>query len=41
VHAIPWIVLAVFAAGVGAALWIRLRDTVRYQTVGRIALDEA
>jgi amino acid transporter len=41
VQALPWIVLAVFAAGVGAALWIRLRDTLRYQRVGRVALDEA
>ena len=41
VQAIPWIVLAVFVAGVGVALWIRVRDSVRYQTVGRTAPKEA
>jgi amino acid transporter len=41
VEAIPWIVLAVFASGAGAALWLRLRDTVRYRTLGRVVVDEA
>ena len=40
VEAIPWIVLAVLVAGVGAALWIRMRDGVRYRTVGRFAVEE-
>ena len=41
VEAIPWTVLAVFGAGVGVALWLRLRDAVRYRTLGRVVLDEA
>jgi amino acid transporter len=41
VEAIPWTVLAVFAIGVGAALWLRLRDSARYRAFGRVVLDEA
>jgi amino acid transporter len=41
VQAIPWTVLAVFATGAVAALWLRIRDAARYQTIGRVALDEA
>jgi amino acid transporter len=41
VDAIPWTVLAVFAVGAGAALWLRVRDAARYQTLGRVVLDEA
>ena len=41
VQAIPWVVLAVFATGTGTALWLRIRDTARYRTLGRVALDEA
>jgi amino acid transporter len=41
VQAIPWTALAVFVAGAGAAVWLRLRDATRYQTAGRVVLDEA
>jgi amino acid transporter len=41
VQAVPWIVLAIFALGVGAALWFRFRDSVRYQAVGRFVHEEA
>jgi hypothetical protein len=41
VQAIPWTVIAVFAAGAGTALWLRVRDTARYQTLGRVAPDQA
>jgi hypothetical protein len=41
VEAIPWVVLAVFAAGVAAAVWLRVRDAARYQSRGRVVLDEA
>jgi amino acid transporter len=41
VQAIPWVVLAVFATGVAAAVWLRVRDAARYQTLGRVVLDEA
>jgi hypothetical protein len=41
VEAIPWTVLAVFVAGAGAALWLRVRDATRYRTLGRVVLDEA
>jgi divalent metal cation (Fe/Co/Zn/Cd) transporter len=41
VRAIPWTVLAVFAAGAGTAVWLRVRDAARYQTRGRVVLDEA
>jgi hypothetical protein len=41
VEAIPWIVLAVFGSGVATALWLRLRDAVRYRSLGRVVPDEA
>jgi amino acid transporter len=41
VQAIPWTVLAVFAVGAGSALWLRVRDAARYQTLGRVAPDQA
>jgi amino acid transporter len=41
VRAIPWTVLAVFAAGAASALWLRARDAARYQTLGRVAPDQA
>jgi amino acid transporter len=41
VEAIPWVVLAVFATGVAAAVWLRVRDGARYRTLGRVVLDEA
>jgi amino acid transporter len=41
VQAIPWVMLAIFAFGIGAALWFRLRDTNRYQAVGRFVHEEA
>jgi amino acid transporter len=41
VEAIPWIVLAVFGCGVATAQWLRLRDAVRYRTLGRVVLDQA
>jgi len=41
VQAIPWIALAIFALGVGAAVWFRLRDSPRYEAVGRFVHEEA
>jgi hypothetical protein len=41
VEAIPWVMLAIFALGVGAALWFRLRDSSRYEAVGRFVHEEA
>jgi hypothetical protein len=41
VEAIPWTVLAVFAAGAAAAVWLRARDAARYRTLGRVVLEEA
>jgi hypothetical protein len=41
VVAIPWIALAVFVLGIGAAIWFRLRDTARYEAVGRFVHEEA
>jgi amino acid transporter len=41
VKAAPWIVLAVFVLGVGAALWFRARDAARYAAVGRFVHEEA
>ncbi|MGO9901652.1 MAG: APC family permease [Solirubrobacteraceae bacterium] len=41
VEAIPWIALAIFVLGVGAALWFRTRDTARYEAVGRFVHEEA
>jgi hypothetical protein len=41
VQAIPWTVLAVFAVGAGAAVWLRVRDAARYQTLGRVVPDQA
>jgi amino acid transporter len=36
----PYIVVAVFAAGVALALYFRARDPRRYEVIGRIVLDE-
>jgi hypothetical protein len=33
--------LAIFAVGVGAAVWFRLRDSARYAAVGRFVHEEA
>ncbi len=41
VEAIPWVMLAIFALGIGAATWFRLRDTARYEAVGRFVHEEA
>jgi amino acid transporter len=41
VEAIPWVMLAIFGLGVAAALWFRLRDTARYEAVGRFVHEEA
>jgi amino acid transporter len=41
VQAIPWTVLTVFALGAGTALWLRVRGAARYQTLGRVVVDEA
>ena len=41
VEAIPWVMLAIFAFGVGAAVWFRLRDSARYEAVGRFVHEEA
>jgi amino acid transporter len=41
VKAVPWIVLVVFALGVGAGVWFRFRDSVRYQAVGRFVHEDA
>jgi L-aminopeptidase/D-esterase-like protein len=40
VQAIQWTVLAVFAANAGAAVRLRVRDTARYQTLGRVVVYE-
>lgn len=41
VRAVPWIVLAIFLIGVGAALWFRARDRARYVAVGRFVHEDA
>jgi amino acid transporter len=41
VEAIPWVMLAMFAAGIGAALWFRRRDSARFAAVGRFVHEEA
>ena len=41
VKSAPWIILAVFVLGVGAALWFRARDAARYAAVGRFVHEEA
>jgi len=41
VEAIPWVMLAIFAVGVGAAVWFRLRDSARYAAVGRFVHEAA
>jgi amino acid transporter len=41
VQAIPYVVLGVFAVGAGTAIWLRMRDSARYQTLGRVVVDEA
>ncbi len=40
VEAIPWVMLAIFAFGVGGALWFRARDAARYEAVGRFVHEE-
>lgn len=35
IKAIPWLVLAMFVAGIVLALWIRYRDAARYRSIGR------
>jgi amino acid transporter len=37
---IPWIVLAVAAAGAGLALYLRVRNPVTYAIIGRIVLED-
>ncbi|WP_214416569.1 APC family permease [Sphaerisporangium fuscum] len=37
---IPWIVLAVAAAGAGLALYLRARNPVKYDIIGRIVLED-
>jgi amino acid transporter len=41
VEAIPWVMLAIFAFGAGAAVWFRLRNSDRYAAVGRFVHEEA
>lgn len=41
VEAIPWTIVATFAAGVAAALWLRARDAAGYRAVGRVATEDA
>jgi len=41
VQAIPWDAIGIFALGVGAAVWFRLRDGARYEAVGRFVHEEA
>jgi hypothetical protein len=38
---IPAITLLVFLAGVGLAVWFRLRDPARYGAVGRFVHEDA
>jgi amino acid transporter len=37
----PWLILAAFVLGIGAALWFRARDATRYEAVGRFVHEEA
>ena len=41
VQAIPWVMLAIFLLGVGAALYFKARDTDRYAAVGRFVHEDA
>lgn len=41
VDAIPWVIPITFALGVGAALWFRARDRVRWAAVGRFVHEDA
>ena len=41
VEALPWVMLAIFAIGVGAALYFRARDSDRYAAVGRFVHEDA
>ncbi len=36
----PWVVPALFVAGVVAAVWFRRRDTTRYEAIGRFVHSE-
>jgi amino acid transporter len=41
IEVIPWVMLAIFLLGIGAALWFRVRDAARYEAVGRFVHEEA
>jgi len=40
IKAVPWVVLIVFAAGAGVALWLRSTAVERYNGIGRFAREE-
>jgi hypothetical protein len=40
IKAVPWVVLIVFAAGAGMALWLRSTAVERYNGIGRFAREE-
>lgn len=37
---IPWIIIGVFLAGVGLALYLRARNPERYRMIGRIVYED-
>jgi amino acid transporter len=41
VDAVAWVMLATFLLGVGAAAWFRLRDSARFEAVGRFVHEDA
>ena len=41
IEVIPWVMLAIFLLGIGAALWFRVRDAARYEAVRRFVHEEA
>jgi hypothetical protein len=37
---VPWVVLAVYAIGMGVALWLRMNSIERYMGIGRFTREE-
>jgi hypothetical protein len=37
---VPWVVLAVYAIGMGVALWLRMNSIERYKGIGRFTREE-
>jgi hypothetical protein len=40
IRLVPWVALAVFAAGMVLALWMRSRAVERYKGIGRFTREE-